>query len=332
MTDEHAAYAAVADRAFALYTEQRYQDGVELVRAAMPGLPGWRADLAHLAACLLGAAGQPAEALDELRAAFDAGSWWHRRILAEDDDLAGLRDLAGFPDLVERSHARAAAAVSTPRPPLVRRPAGPARGLLVALHGAGEDADDAAAHWGSAVAAGFVLVALDSSQRNTPTYRSWPDPAVGMNDIAAALAVLPAADQRLPLVTAGFSAGGRQAILWSLAGRPGQPAGFIAVAPAIGPAHVDPALLTRAVARGVAGTVILGDEDDDVRDDALAAIHDVQRAGMRCPLDAVPGLGHAFPADFPHRLARSLDLLLAPPGPGGERPRGGAGSGSVLHG
>lgn len=272
----------------------------------MPGLPGRRADLAHLAACLLGADGRPAEAMAELGAAFDAGAWWHRRILTEDDDLAGLGALAGFADLVERSHARASAAAPVRRPPLIHRPAGPARGVLVALHGAGEDADDAATSWQSGVDAGFVLLALDSSQRNTPTYRSWPDPAVGMADIAAALTSLTDADRRLPLIAAGFSAGGRQAIQWALAGRPGRPAGFIAMAPAVGPAQVDPADLTRAVARGVTGTAIIGDEDDDVRDDAVPAIDALSRAGMACRLETVPGLGHAFPADFPHRLAQAL--------------------------
>jgi dienelactone hydrolase len=306
VADDRAAYRAIEDQVVALYTEGRYGDGVGLLRAAIPRLPSWRADLAHLAACLLGAAGRPAEALAELRSAFDAGAWWHRRILVDDDDLASLRDLPGFADLVERSHARALESGAAPRPPQVRRPAGAARGLLVALHGAGEDADDAVTSWSAAVTAGFVLVAPDSSQRNTPTYRSWPDPATGLRDLAAALAALPAGDQGLPLVAAGFSAGGRQAILWALAGEPGRPAGFIAVAPAIGPAHLDPTQVTAAVARGVTGTVLLGERDDDVRDDALPAIDGLHRAGLRCALDLIPGLGHAFPDDFPVRLHDAL--------------------------
>lgn len=299
MADDRAAYRALDDRVIAFYTEHRYDEGVALLRAAAPELPHWRADLAHMAACLLAAAGRPEQALAELRSAFDAGAWWHRRILVDDDDLAPLRDLPGFADLVERSHARATAADAATRPPLVRRPAGAARGLLVALHGAGEDADEAAANWSPAADAGFVVVAPDSSQRNTPTYHSWPDAAAGMRDIAAALAGLPADDRRLPLVAAGFSAGGRQAILWALAGDPGRAAHFVAVAPAIGPDHLDPARVAGAVARGVAGTVVLGERDDDVRDGALAAIDGLRRAGLRCDLDLIPDLDHTFPTNLP---------------------------------
>ncbi|MEE6258837.1 hypothetical protein [Plantactinospora sonchi] len=309
MTDDRAAWQAVSDDAIAHYLGQRYAEGVELVRAAQPGLPGWRSDLAHLAACLLSLAGRPAEALAELRAAYEAGGWWHRRILVDDDDLAPLRALDGFAELVERSHARATAAGQATRPPLLHRPAGPARGLLVALHGAGQDADDAVAQWRAAIDAGYVLMALDSTQRNTPTYRSWPDPEVADRDVAEALDRLPPADRALPLVTAGFSAGGRQAVRWALAAHPGTPVGFLAVAPAIGPDDLDPGWVPGAVARGLRGRVLLGARDDDVRDDALAALDTLRRAGVDCRLDEVPELGHDFPADFARRLPKLLAEL-----------------------
>lgn len=303
-------YRAIADRAFELYVAERYDEGSELVRAALPRLPAWRSDLAHLLACLLGAAGRPAEAFSELRAAFDAGGWWHRRILVDDDDLAGLRDLAGFAELVERSHARAASADQAAEAPLLRRPAAPARGLIVALHGAGQDATDAIDQWRAAVNAGFLLMALDSTQRNTPTYRSWPDPAVGSRDIAAALATLPSADRRLPLIAAGFSAGGRQAITWALAAKPGTPIGFIAMAPAITPDNLDREHIRQAAERGTAGIVVLGDQDDDVRDGVLAAIEKVRDGGIACRLDSIAGLGHDFPGDFAERLHHALATPL----------------------
>ncbi|MEO3744062.1 hypothetical protein [Plantactinospora sp. B5E13] len=306
MTDERAAYQAVSDEAIARYLDQRYAEGADLVRAARSRLPGYRSDLAHLAACLLSRAGRPAEALAELRAAYEAGGWWHRRILVDDDDLAPLHELDGFAELVERSHARATAAGPAARPPLLHRPAGPARGLLVALHGAGQDAHDAVTQWRAAVDAGYLLLALDSSQRNTPTYRSWPDPEVADRDIGEALDRLLPADRELPLVTAGFSAGGRQAVRWALAARPGTPVGFLAMAPAIGPDDLDPGWLPGAVGRGLRGTVLLGAGDDDVRDNALAALDTLRHAGVDCRLDEIPELGHDFPADFASRLPTLL--------------------------
>ncbi|GAA4445843.1 phospholipase [Phytohabitans houttuyneae] len=306
MTDDRAAYRALEDQIVARYGEARYAEAADLARTAIPHLPARRSDLAHLAACALALGGRPAEALAELRAAYEAGGWWHRRILTEDPDLAALAALPGFDDLVEDAHARATAPAAAGRPPLVHRPTGPARGVLVALHGAGEDADDAVAAWGAAVDAGFVLLAPDSSQRNTPAYRSWPDPTVGLADIAAALAALPHADRDLPQVAAGFSAGARQAILWALAAHPGRPRAFVAVAPAITTDHLDQDQVTAAAARGLSGTAIVGAADDDVRDGALPALEELRRAGVRCAIDVPAGLGHTFPPDFPARLSRTL--------------------------
>jgi hypothetical protein len=102
VTQERARFRAVEEEVYARYAEHRYADGIALLRAAIPELPGWRADLAHSAACLLSLTGRPAEALAELTAAFDAGAWWHRRILVEDDDprcAAGVGRLDPVPRL-----------------------------------------------------------------------------------------------------------------------------------------------------------------------------------------------------------------------------------------
>lgn len=298
-------YRALVDDVVALYSAGRYAEGLELVRAAQPGLPSWHADLAHLAACLLAVSGRPEEALTELRVGLEVGGWWHRRILVEDDDLASLRELPGFAELVEESHARATRACEQTRPPVLRRPSGTATGLLVALHGAGQDAHDAVEQWRAAVEIGYVLVAPESSQRNTPMYRSWPDPAIATRDLTNLVSELPDDVRRLPLVVAGFCAGGRQAMRWALAGWPGEPLHFIAVAPVIGPEHIDPVIAGAAAQRGLTGHVLLG-AADDARDDALAAVDELRAAGLSPGVELVPGLGHAFPADFDTRLPQLL--------------------------
>ncbi|MBO4209928.1 hypothetical protein [Micromonospora echinofusca] len=299
--DDRARYRAVEEQVFAHHRAGRYVEGAELARAAVPGLAGWRADLAHAAACLLALAGRPAEALAELTAALDAGAWWDRRLLVADDDLAGLRTLDGFDRLVEVSHRRASAATGRPVPPVVRRPAGTPVGVLVALHGAGEEAADAARCWAAAVDAGWLLVAVTSTQRSTPTYRSWPDQRTGVRDIAAALDSVDVSG--LPLVAAGFSAGGRQAVHWALTG----PAvAFLVVGPALRPGQFGADVTGPAVRRGLTGRVLLGDADDEVRDDALTSVVELRAAGLDCALDRVPGLGHAFPTDFADRLPALL--------------------------
>lgn len=301
-------YRSLSDKVVALYQDGRYTDALELVRAGQLELPAWQADLAHLAACLLAVSGRPEDALTELQIAYEVGGWWHRRILVEDEDLASLRDLPGFAELVEASHARAMRACEEAPAPEIRRPPGSPIGLLIVLHGAGYSAEETAWQWRTAVDAGYALVAPESSQRNTPMYRSWPDPAIATRDLTNLIGALPDDLRRLPLTVAGFCAGGRQAIRWALAGWPGEPLQFIAVAPTISPEHINATIAAAAAERGLTGQVIVG-ENDDSRADALAALNTLRAAGLSPELDIVPGLGHALPDDFGTRLP----LLLATP-------------------
>jgi predicted esterase len=294
-------YDEVDDAIIELYVAGRYGVALELADEALPRMPERSADLEYAAACLLAAAGRPAEALDRLVAAEARGDWWHRRLLAEDDDLAGLRSLDGFPGLLERSATKADAAQGEPGEVIVSAPDGDPRGVLFALHGAGQTAAAAAESWRGAVEAGVVLVAVDSTQRNTPAYRSWPDPVVGQRDVLRAYDELPASYRALPLVAGGFSAGGRQALHWALTGGP---AGFVVVAPAAAPD-----VLPDPVARGLPGRVILGEQDDDVGEDALASYEWLRAAGLAVELDLVPGLGHGYPADFGDRLRAALEKM-----------------------
>ena len=177
---QEALYRALDETVSRLYAEGRLADALKAVEDEAPRIPSRRADTAHLAACLLTLTGRPEDALAELRAALADGAWWSPAILADDDDLAAVRDLEGFAPLLSESTIRHATATGVPLPPVVRRPQGVPRGVLVALHGADQDAALAAEQWAAALDAGFVLVAVDSCQRSTPLYRSWPDTGLGI--------------------------------------------------------------------------------------------------------------------------------------------------------
>lgn len=298
-------YRALDETVTRLYQEGRHDEALAVLDREAPGLPGRRADTAHHAACLLAVGGRPAEALRTLGAALTDGAWWAPSTLTEDDDLAGLRDLPGFDALVGESAARHAAVDGGPLPPVVRRPRTAPRGVLVALHGADQTASQAAAEWAAATDAGFVLVAVDSSQYLTPRYRSWPDADQAVRDVLDALAGVDEAGGELPLLAAGFSAGGRIAVLWTLGEAPVRPSGFLAVGPALAPEHL------RSVRRGHAhGRILLGENDEDVRPGALDAHASLTASGAAVALDTLPGLGHTMPPDLPTRLPALLDGLL----------------------
>ncbi|WP_327696846.1 alpha/beta hydrolase [Streptomyces sp. NBC_00459] len=311
VANEAALYRALDETVSRLYAEGRLADALEAVEDEAPRIPSRRADTAHLAACLLTLTGRAEDALAELRAALADGAWWSPAILVDDDDLAAVRDLEGFAPLLRESTARHVTATGVPLPPVVRRPQGAARGVLVALHGADQAATLAAEQWAAAVDSGLVLVAVDSSQRSTPLYRSWPDTGLGIRDITAALAELDATDRSLPLLAAGFSAGARVAVLWALSDAAVRPSGFLALGPALTPAHLDGEWRARAAGSAVRGRILVGEQDDDVTPEVFDAHKVLADAGADVTLETIPGVGHDFPADFPRSLPALLDSLLA---------------------
>lgn len=284
-----------------LYAAGRYAEALARIEQAAPELPTFRADTAFMAACLRSLAGDPDGALAELQAAIGAGAWWAESILREDPDLAAVQGLAGFDALVAESARRWRAAAETrPLAPLITEPQREARGVLVVLHGANQDAATAAPHWSTAVDSGLVLMAVTSRQRTTPSYRSWPDQATTAVDIAAALGDLDRSTG-LPVIAAGFSAGGRAAMLWAVTADPVPVAGYLVLGPAIStgqlPANPEP----------VPGIVVYGSNDGLLTDGRAVA----DRLGSTCRLEVVSGLGHDYPPDFAEQLKRSLDELLA---------------------
>ena len=299
-------YGVLTERVVALYEQGEYVAALALLGAERAALPTYRSDLAHLTACLHSLAGAPDAALADLRGAAAEGAWWHPRLLLEDDDLAAVRPLPGFDELVTEAATRSATAQAEAgsRPPVVRRPAGdqPARALLLALHGAGQDAAEAAARWGAAVDHGLVLVAVESTQLSTPTYRSWPDQAAAAADVAAALETLPDAERRLPVVAGGFSAGARVALLCALSGQPVPVAGVVAVAPAVWPDQ------TATASHRPRVVVVIGS-----RDDLLATTRAAVAPLPGTRLEVVDGLGHDYPEDFAAWLRSTLDEVLPRP-------------------
>lgn len=294
-------YRAVNDEVFDLYDLEQHAEALALLTEHVEELADWDSELAMLAACLHGRLGDPRAALAALTAAADRGGWWDPRLLAEDDDLASLRPLEGYPALLALSGRRwddAHARTDRSGDVLVDHPA--PHGVLVALHGAEEDAHDAVAAWAPvAAAAGLALVAVRSSQRSSPRYRSWPDAALARAEVVEAWSGLPAQVRRLPVVVAGFSAGGRVAVDLALdpGPEPGTETGrlpvdaVLALAPALTPDG--PAADRGADAAPLSGAVWVG-SDDDLLPRVEAAREALTAAGIT--VDLLPGHGHGVPA------------------------------------
>jgi predicted esterase len=118
-----------------------------------------------------------------------------------------------------------------------------------------------------------------------------------VEDIARALDELPAELRELPLIAAGFSAGGRAALDWALTAQPAKAAGVIVVAPALRelPGEAQNKLQPAAVLIG---------EDDDLLEVVDTAAEQLAAFGLH--LERVPDLTHEFPQDLGERLRELL--------------------------
>ena len=295
MDTPEARYDRLTDRVSALYDEGLQPVALDLLAAEDPELEPWSAELAHLRACLLGSIGEPAEALRVLQQAGDTGAWWSPEILTEDDDLAALQLLPAFQAVVATSRQRQ---VTAQDPPLIELPSSVV-GVVVALHGAGQRASHAMRDWAGVLDLGYALVGVESSQLMSPMYRTWPDPAIARDDIARALDHLPEDLRRLPLIAAGFSAGGRAALDWALRGQPTPAAGVVVLAPALRD------LPTQAHGALEPATILIGTDDEllEVVDEAAD-----QLTAFGLTIHKLPGLAHEFPDDLATHLRDLLSV------------------------
>jgi pimeloyl-ACP methyl ester carboxylesterase len=301
-------YESLYQAALPLYQEQRFAEALARVEEAGTDFGPWSSDITHVRACLQALVGRPEEALATLQAGLADGQWWRQDLLRDDDDLATLTELDGFDELVREAQARADAynATALRSAPIVNRPDGAAKGLLVALHGGDGRAERVAAMFSSATERGFLVVAPWSSSHITPVRASWGWSARGGTsaDVSHALAVLTDPERELPVVVAGFSAGGRAALRWALHADPVPVSGVILVSPAI-----ESDLLPQNLPDDLRGLVLLGALDpwaERVRE----TVKRLEPIGVR--LDVIDDLGHQEPPDFAQRLVAELDRLDSP--------------------
>ena len=297
MQNPEAEYDALTDRVASLYEQGAYEEALAALDQADDALQPWLAELTHLRACFLAVLGQPDQALAALQSAATAGAWWDDSLLTEDDDLASLRSLPGFADLLSLSGERRAASLGASAEPVVLLPSGEVRGVVVALHGAGQRATHAARDWASVTSLGYALVCAESSQLMSPMYRTWPDPERSRDDVARALAQLPTELESVEVIAAGFSAGGRVALDWALTAQPRPVAGVVVLAPAL-------RQLPSEASGALEPAVVLMGTDDDLREVVEEAGE--QLRGLGVSVEWLPGVGHEFPSDFADLLSRAL--------------------------
>jgi pimeloyl-ACP methyl ester carboxylesterase len=304
-----------------LYEAGQYQEAYDLVMDRAGDYPEQADDIRYLRFCLSARLGQNDLALDLLEETVNAGLWYPRRYLREDDDLARLQGLPGFERLANLCQARQAAAqAAAVGQMLTTSPAGqPSAGeeglrpapLLLALHGNHKNASNTIPHWRPASEEGWLVACPQSSQVDGPDAYVWNDWELAEREItrlhAELLASTPVDEQRA--IFGGFSMGGGLALWLALVGRPARPRGFVVLGPWVPDMDRVRKALRSGRAEGQRGVIIVGDEDDECLP-AAQELHDTLTAyDVACEYHLLPGLAHEYPEEFPVLLRQAIAFV-----------------------
>jgi predicted esterase len=166
--------------------------------------------------------------------------------------------------------------------------------LLLVLHGATGDATRELERWRPATQLGFIVAAGQSSQPATADGFCWDPPRERVwADLREIVDMLP---PHARVVIAGFSQGAWVALNLGLSGDLVQAGSVVMVAPFAGSAEN----LERAWRRMKVS--ILTGQEDVYRRGVEGLAEELRRRGHHVGLEVIPGLGHAYPADFESRL------------------------------
>ncbi len=319
MTGSPATFDTLLSQTYRLYQAGDYGQALDLITREGRAYPERAQTWYYWRACLATRAGRVALALQLFDEALAAGLWFNEALLRQDTDLQPLQGMPEFEQRVEVCRQRQAAAQAAARPLIVvLQPSSPPSGagypLLLALHGNDQNAQDASDSWQPALAGGWLVAVLQSSQVSGTDAYIWNDRDWAVREIQASYATVcqtyPVDSGRV--VVAGFSRGAETA-LWLALTASIKARGFIAVGPG-GPFISQPELwapLVQAGSRlGLRGLVTIGEQDifSFVGTQALAAM--LKEGNIPSTLRVYPDLGHDFPPDFPQVLTEALASMV----------------------
>jgi dienelactone hydrolase len=304
----------LTDRLGSMYAAGAFDRALSELDEHAPTHPDHDVDVAHLRACFLSLTGRPAEAVAVLDRQLARGGWWAEPLLRFDPDLDGARSIAGFDAIVAESGRRWHAAIAGDRDAwFVLGGSSPVRAVIVVLHGGAGTAGDAGVAWAPAAEAGCTVVVPGRGQPITSTshQRNWFDPATTDREVAAAVAqqIGSGAGAQTPVLVAGFSAGGREALRIGLSGSPLAVHGLLLFAPGLPQTQPTDAAVRAAAGRGVRVATWIGAEDDRL-DRVTEFDGRLRDAGVLVTEEIDPGIGHRMPDDLAERLPGIVSFVL----------------------
>lgn len=305
---EQMTFREVTDQLVALYGEQKFNEGLQLVEAHLDAFPEQKSRMVFWHMCLLSLCNRPEEVITVFEQGLDAGLWWQKELFA-DPDLNAVRELPDFQRLMAISQQKyETARAQIDRDYAVLLPEPPSSGLyplLITLHGRNGNKDVDLSQWEVARQRGWLVLSCQSTQPVFEGAYHWDNPAIGLEDLffyyEQALQKYQIDPQRI--VIAGFSQGSGMAIY---AARQGTlpVRGFIG----IGTWWAD----ANELASGrtdVRGYFVTGEKDHTL--ERAREIQDVLRArGVSFTEEVHAEIGHEFSADFAKSFDQAIQFIF----------------------
>lgn len=309
-----ATYEDLFTTAMALYREQKYTEVLDLLTTEGQRFPEHASMILYLRSCMAARAGLPEHAIQILTEAVDRGFWYGAETMRQSPSWINLQGDPEFERLAAICIDRQVAAVQDPKIFTLSPDSDDPLPVFFALHGNGDSGLNTLYGWNAVIDLGWLLVAPQSAQAETSDGYIWNDQTIGLRQLVQQFHELRQeyTIDESRVVGVGFSMGGETVLRLALTG-PVPMKGFILLGPG-GPTIDDAeewlADIRAAKGRNLRGYVLLGEKDDTVPHQQVRRLVELlNKHGIPCQLEVVPGLRHEYPRNAEALLQRALGFI-----------------------
>ena len=172
-----------------LYRKGNYAESFGMLKAGMELFPEERWTTTSWGMCLAALNNDKETALRLFQEGLDAGMWWSRELIRDDEDLKTLQGDSAFERLAAECEKRADMARAEARPDMLVLTPNLAEEreypLVIGIHGRNQSAQRAAAPWRELQARGWIVALPQSSQILGSDAYTWDDWDMALNELHA---------------------------------------------------------------------------------------------------------------------------------------------------
>ncbi|MCP3028921.1 alpha/beta hydrolase [Halobacillus sp. A5] len=263
----------------------------------------WKADVY----CLLG---EEEKALNELNEVLSKGLWWNPEILENDPELASLKSLPDYQNVIKKCDRLFQQEKQAAKPELNILGNPKADICIFSLHMRGSNAEDYISHWQDPVLKQNYFMAFpQSSQLFSWNCYTWDEQDKAHDEISQAYNEFARIYSTLnkQIIVAGASQGADAALTHCLANKEFNK--FVLLIPSFQDTAKIEKLLQAHESKDIRGVIITGDQDPFYEN--VQRIHSLmKRQGLECQLIVKKNQGHLMPEDLPELLDQASLFVL----------------------